>query len=194
MERRRVVVEAARVLIRDNGAVPTTREIAGAAGIAEGTLFRAYASKEELLDAVVGAVACPVPLRSGLDGIAAELTLRERLVAGTEILLRRFGDVFATLAPLGRPGAPAHLAHPGCPDPDAGPARLVIEDHMAPLLAPDAHRLRLPAADIIHALRMLAFAGAHGHLARGRLTTAADIVDLVLLGALRADSREGSPC
>lgn len=192
-DRRLVVVEAAAGLIREGGVVPTTRDIASAAGIAEGTVFRAFATKDELLDAVVGAVACPSPLRCALDAIDLALPLPDRLVAGTDVLLRRFADLFATLAPLGRTGPPVHLPHPGCPEPTASLAPPPTQGHLLRLLLPDADRLRLPVDDVVHALRMLAFAGAHGHLARGHLTTADDIVDLVLLGALDLTAHPDPP-
>ncbi len=52
-ERRAAIVAAAIPLVCDHGAAVTTREIAEAAGIAEGTIFRVFATKEDLLDAVV---------------------------------------------------------------------------------------------------------------------------------------------
>ena len=48
-ERRVSIVRAALRLIAANGTMPTTREIAEEAGIAEGTVFRAFDTKERLV-------------------------------------------------------------------------------------------------------------------------------------------------
>src|SRR5690625_3684295 len=48
-----MIVRAALPLLTEHGATVTTRQIAQAAGIAEGTMFRAFADKEELLVACV---------------------------------------------------------------------------------------------------------------------------------------------
>ena len=52
-ERRRAIVAATRPLLIEHGAGFTTAQVARAASIAEGTIFRVFASKQELLDAVI---------------------------------------------------------------------------------------------------------------------------------------------
>ncbi len=48
------IVEAAREVFLEQGFAATTAEIARRAGISEGTLFKRYASKEDLFEAAVG--------------------------------------------------------------------------------------------------------------------------------------------
>ena len=48
-ERREAIVQATLPLLREHGANVTTRQIAQAASIAEGTVFRVFSDKEELL-------------------------------------------------------------------------------------------------------------------------------------------------
>ena len=61
----------------------TTKQVAEAAGIAEGTVFRAFGSKEELVQACAAAVFDTTPaVRVELRGIDRTLSLDERLVAG----------------------------------------------------------------------------------------------------------------
>ena len=56
-ERRDQIVDAALPLLREHGRQVTTRQIADAAGIAEGTIFRAFASKEEIIEAALARLA-----------------------------------------------------------------------------------------------------------------------------------------
>ena len=52
-DRRQAIIEATTELVLQHGPAASTRQIADACGIAEGTLFRVFASKDEILAAVV---------------------------------------------------------------------------------------------------------------------------------------------
>jgi AcrR family transcriptional regulator len=54
-ERRSMIVQATLPLLLEHGEMVTTRQIADAAGIAEGTIFRVFADKDELIAAVLDA-------------------------------------------------------------------------------------------------------------------------------------------
>ncbi len=66
-ERRRAIIEATTQLVLDIGPEVTTRQIADACGLAEGTLFRAFESKRDILKAVVEHIIDPAGI---LDRIA----------------------------------------------------------------------------------------------------------------------------
>lgn len=56
-ERRRAIIDATLPLLLDRGTDVSTREIAQAAGVAEGTIFRAFETKQELVaEAVIQAL------------------------------------------------------------------------------------------------------------------------------------------
>lgn len=52
-ERRRALIEATLPLLRTHGLATSTRQIAEAAGVAEGTIFRVFASKQALIDEAI---------------------------------------------------------------------------------------------------------------------------------------------
>ena len=52
-ERRAALIAATEPLLERFGRDVSTRQIAQAAGVAEGTIFRAFATKEALIDAVI---------------------------------------------------------------------------------------------------------------------------------------------
>ncbi len=55
-ERRAALIAATEPLLEQFGREVSTRQIADAAGVAEGTIFRVFATKESLIDAVLDEV------------------------------------------------------------------------------------------------------------------------------------------
>ncbi|MGH4026241.1 MAG: TetR family transcriptional regulator, partial [Pseudonocardiaceae bacterium] len=78
-QRRAAIVRATLPLLVEHGAAVTTGQIAAAAGIAEGTVFRAFADKHELMWTCVHAAFDPAEPVAALHAIPAELPLAERL-------------------------------------------------------------------------------------------------------------------
>src|SRR5258708_12837417 len=68
-ERRSMIVRATLPRLLENGEMVTTRQIADAAGIAEGTIFRVFADKDELIAAVVEMALDAGPLERALATI-----------------------------------------------------------------------------------------------------------------------------
>ena len=70
-----MIVEAALPLFLAHGEMVTTRQIADAAGIAEGTIFRAFADKDEVIEAVIDAALDTGPLDRALEALPASGTV-----------------------------------------------------------------------------------------------------------------------
>ena len=68
-ERRAALVAATLPLVAVHGVKVTTRQIADAAGVAEGTIFRVFADKDELVQAAIAAALDPEPLFEELSRV-----------------------------------------------------------------------------------------------------------------------------
>ena len=170
-ERRARIVEATLPLLLAHGAALTTRQIAEAAGIAEGTIFRVFPDKETLIAAVVDAALDTSAVDAALEAIDAGLPLEARLVAAVDILRRRMADVLQLRAAVGildqRPSA------------DVGA--------LAGVFAADRAQLRRDPNEAARVLRGLTLAGTHPALAPEEPLTSEEIVSFVLDGVRRRD-------
>jgi AcrR family transcriptional regulator len=183
-ERRAAIVAAALPLFLEHGGAITTREVASAAGIAEGTIFRVFADKRALLEAVVDAALDPTPTEAALRAIDPALDFEERVVSAVEVLRERVMHVFrvmaaATTAGEGPPGATKR------PPPELR--------ELVALFEPEASRLRCSPTEAAHLLRGLAFAGTHRSFVAGAELSPRQIAS-VLLDGIRRDPGRGRRC
>ena len=96
-----MIVAATLPLLLENGERVTTRQIAEAAGIAEGTIFRAFADKDELIIAVIDAALDPEPLEHALDRIDPSLDFDAGLAAAIVIMQQRVIDIWRLVSSIG---------------------------------------------------------------------------------------------
>ena len=169
-------------LLRQHGRAVTTRQIAEAAGIAEGTIFRVFATKDAVIDAAIPLAFDRSLMLTELRNIDRSQPLRERLTAYVTALQKQFVAIFGLMAALG------FVAPPQPPSPDRKAAwRESVREATVGLVDPAVDPVVVDAETLLRYLRLLTFSGSHPDIADGHLLTPAEIVDLVLDGMLSTD-------
>src|SRR3954465_5544537 len=80
-DRRSMIIAAALPLLLEHGDRLTSRQIAEAAGIAEGTIFRAFTDKDEVIEATLEAALDPAPVEARIAEIPENLPFEAALEA-----------------------------------------------------------------------------------------------------------------
>jgi AcrR family transcriptional regulator len=177
-ERRAALVTAALPLVRDFGMNVTTRQLAEASGVAEGTIFRVFTDKEALIHAAVESALDPGPIVAQMSMIDPELPLRDRLLALTTILQAWLRDVTSLMMAI------RHHGKRRDDEQARSKNNAKIGDAVTRLLQPDAAQFRIPLPDVVRTLRALVFAGSHPVLAQSGALSPREIVDVLLDGTL----------
>ena len=173
-ERRAAIVEAVLPTLIERGLTVTTRELAVAAGVSEGTLFNVFADKDELIAAAVDAAIDPEPFERSVGALDPTMAFHDRLVAATVLIQRRIVDIWRLLSQLG-----------GHPDPHHRHRPLPESPALVALLEPESERLRRPPAVAARQLRAMTLSLTHP-LMTSEPSSADEIVDLFLHGAMCA--------
>ncbi len=179
-ERRAHILDAVIPLILEKGTEVTTREIAEAAGIAEGTVFRAFADKDALIDAAIAKVMDPSEIVGFLEGVDPTLSLEAKIELIVSVLHSRVSGVVRFMAALGPREHARHGGHggKGRGAPPLGETTGVIER----LLEPDKDRIRVPVATAVDYLRILVFGTTMPFLTTGGASDPSELADFILRG------------
>jgi AcrR family transcriptional regulator len=197
-DRRAALIEATLPLLLESGTAVSTRQIASAAGVAEGTIFRVFPDKTSLILAAVRVGVDPEPAERALRAIPADLDLRARLTRAATMMvagMREYGrlhviarELAATQGPDSEFGAELHKNH------------LRVQAAVATVFEPDRDGLRLAPTSAAR-LMMLYIVGMGGlAIGEAERVDPADIVTVILDGLLiratetRSTSDKEPPC
>ncbi|SPL97918.1 Transcriptional regulator, TetR family [[Actinomadura] parvosata subsp. kistnae] len=170
-DRRAALIAATIPLLREYGAAVSTRQIAEAAGVAEGTIFGVFPDKASLVRAALMSAFDPRHALDALAAIPASAGLRARLCEAVTILRTRMS---ANANLLSVPNGPK--------EPIADDAefrehmldnRRRIQVALAELMGPDRDRLRRSPDDAAQLLLMLIAVSVHRGFGAG-----ADFADM----------------
>jgi AcrR family transcriptional regulator len=169
-DRKAMIIDAVIPLLIEHGRGVTSRQIADAAGIAEGTIFRAFGDKETLVQAAVEKYLDPEPLRQALRSIDPALPLEHKVRAIVFLLRERFRNVMRIMAVVGheRPPVPQE--------------RSEFAAIIARVLAPEADDLNWPPERVAHILRLISFSSAFPALNDGIEFSVDDLARIALVG------------
>lgn len=165
-ERRQALIEATLPLLREQGLGVSTRQIAEAAGVAEGTIFRVFESKDDLVNAcLVEALSAHHVTRQIAN--ANRATVEETVTALFETLQRHFADIHSlmllhhptTQAP-GPHGQGAHPTGGRCQRPDFDALRGQVSTAVADVLTLHTDELSTTPSEAA-ALILIVGTGAH---------------------------------
>ncbi|TFC14668.1 TetR/AcrR family transcriptional regulator [Cryobacterium algoritolerans] len=172
-DRQSMLIDAVTPLLLEHGQAVTTRQIADCAGIAEGTIFRAFGSKDELIQAAVARHLDPEPFRRQLAEIDPLLPFEERIRRVVTLMRGRFTTVFTLMTALGRHGPP-----PG----HKGPHQ--YEAIVTRVLGDDLERLSVPADRVGQIIRMVTLAASVPQIRNGPDFDDDEITTLILHGIM----------
>lgn len=188
-DRRQAIIEAVQPLLLSEGASLTTRQIAEAAGVAEGTLFRVFESKQELLAAAALAALRTEPAVQQLQELPPGAPLPEQVVAILEILHSEISRTRALSTTL------LHPASGESPLPGRTPHHKVFNHHerrqritdaVTSALSGYADDLTVPPRTAAQVLLAVAFATSFD-LIDNSLRGADDVAGVVLHGIYRGN-------
>jgi AcrR family transcriptional regulator len=172
-ERRSAILDAAIPLLRENGREFSTKQLAEAAGVAEGTLFRAFGDKEAIVSAAIERYFDPEPFRNALRGVDPEEPTVEKIRQVLKLLSDRFTGVIGFMSAFRGDGAPP---------PRHGTGEQEWIGILSQLFRAD--ELGIPVETLGFYLRLLAFGAAMPPITSAHAFTLDELLELVTRGVL----------
>ncbi len=191
-DRRASIVSAVLPLVRASGTLPSTREIAEASGVAEGTIFRAFEDKRALMHALAEHAMTGHAGPALLEVARAEPDLRSRVTvvaAQLQDRVRTIGEVLMALRPLMQ----AEREQPAGPPEFVVRANRELLERLTEVFEIDRADLRVDPATAALVLRSVVLGSQHPGMSATPGLSAEQVADVIVSGIARAHPQE-SPC
>jgi AcrR family transcriptional regulator len=177
-ERREALIAATLPLVLEHGTAVSTRLIAEAAGVAEGTIFRVFPTKDDLIEAVLASAFDPSALIEAIGQVDRSLPLADRLVVAVRLMQERGRRVAGLVH--------AFVARGSLPDKERAwrirAAETRVVDALAVLIEPDHEQLRCPPSETARRLRLMTLALSSPRLVDTHPLPPEEIVSMLLDG------------
>ncbi|MCV2393327.1 TetR/AcrR family transcriptional regulator [Actinotalea sp. M2MS4P-6] len=207
-DRRAAVIDATIPLLVEHGLGLTTRQIADAAGVAEGTLFRVFDDKKALVIAAIARAMDPDPVIAALGAVDGERALDDVLAELVDVLATRSAGIRSVMGvahelrrasaedphtglirdpdalsrheDVDRPGSLAHAAHQLRSRAGRAPERIV--GALADALTPHRAELRRDPEVCARILFSIVTSSFHEPLSATEQLTGREVVEVFLDG------------
>jgi AcrR family transcriptional regulator len=173
-DRRAAIISTTIPLLMVSGREVTTRQIAEAAGVAEGTIYAVFDDKDDLITACVDHVLDETPVLLALEALPTDGDLEDFVERMVELTQQRVRDVFTLISAVRFDPRTRGHHH------DTRPQRLV--DAIADKLLDYRDVLRMSPRRAAHVIRITAFAMTHPVLTDGEQFTPREIAETLLGG------------
>lgn len=178
-----MIIDAVIPVLIEQGRAVTTKQLAEAAGLGEGTIFRAFGDKESLIEAAAARYFDPEPLLQSLRSIDSGLSLERKVGAILFHMRARMLGVHGMMNALGMVGRPPVRQGPN-------DTQSVIGE----VLAPDLDSLRVSPERAVQFIRLVAFSAAIPSFNGGNEIPTDELARLITYGIADqpADGRSGN--
>jgi AcrR family transcriptional regulator len=192
-DRRRAIVDAVVPLLLQHGDEVSTKQIAEAAGIAEGTIFRVFPDKAALLMAAAEETMNPADGGAGLEAaLVGHDDLRDRVRITTERMIERSDRVIVVMMALRRIwlSQPPKRRHAAEPPAFMREANQNLQAMLTRVFEPHRGELSVDPSTAATVLRTLVLGSRHPGVDPDTRLTAEQIVE-VLLDGIRTRTEKG---
>jgi AcrR family transcriptional regulator len=189
-DRRRAIIEAVTPLLLERGSALTSREMAEAAGVSEGTIFSVFPDKASVIIEAVKVTIDPEPVKTAIEAIDPDTPLDSQLESVAGVLLERSARVGRLVGVL-RTTQPSSAKEPAEAHRFVNESNAAIRSALTELLGHHREQLRVDPERAAVAFLGFVFASAHPLMSPDDRPDAREIADTLLYGITIDDSGTG---